>query len=141
MHHFVQYHNPDKFEPYKCSKLKARIVTNKPVENLVGDTVWLISRQGRPSQHVLCDTFVVEKIGSNDQTQFKNVASGAHGYWFERPALISQKPWFEKLQKATGNFSFGLQAMRDKSVIEGLEAMAASYGTVRGSPPKPTTFD
>jgi hypothetical protein len=136
MRHFIQYHNPDRFKPYKSSKVKARIVTNKRVEKMVGDTVWLVSRRGRLAQFVLCDPFVVDEIRSNEPGALKNVASGARGYWFVRAVFIDQKPWFGELRRATGNFLFGLQSIRDGDVIRGLEDLAASNGIRRSSSPK-----
>jgi hypothetical protein len=137
MRHFIQFHNPDRFKPYKSSKLEARIVTNKHVEKMVGDTVWLVSRRGRPVQFVLCDSFVVDEVRSKVPGPLKNVASGAQGYWFERAVVIDQRPWFEELRRATGNFRFGLQSIRAEDVIQGLEDLAESNGIRRRTSPKP----
>jgi hypothetical protein len=136
MRHFVQYHNPDKFGPYRCSKRGAQIVTDKSVENLIGDTVWLVSRRNRPARYVLSDVFVVEKTGSNEARSLKNFAFDAQGCWFERPVDIGEEPWFEKLRRVTGNFAFGLQPVRDESVVRGLEIIATVEEIRRASPPK-----
>jgi hypothetical protein len=113
MRHFVQYHNPDKFHAYKSSKGEFGIVPNKPVENMRGDMVWLISRRDQPARYMLCDAFVVDEIGPTARGPLKHFANGTEGWFFRRFVVIDDEPRFEKLRKATGNFRFGLQSMRD----------------------------
>jgi hypothetical protein len=104
---------------------------------MVGSTVWLVSRRGQPAQFVLCDSFVVYEIRSNEPGPLKNVASGAEGYWFKRAVIIDQKPWFEELRRSAGNFRFGLQSIHPDEVIQGLEDLAASNGIRRRTSPQP----
>jgi hypothetical protein len=51
MRHFVQYHNPERMGVYESDGRSFGIQTNKPVNNLLGDRVWLItpSRASRAS--------------------------------------------------------------------------------------------
>jgi hypothetical protein len=135
MRHFVQYHNPDILEPYYPSN-EFGIVTNKPVKNLLGETVWLVSRQGNPSQYILCEAFVVDEIDSGGGDGFKHSVTGVRGWSFRKPVVIDDKRWFEVLRRATGNFAFGLQPMNDKRVVKGLKAVAEAYGIWRSPSPK-----
>ncbi len=131
MRHFIQYHNPDNHGQFKSSKLEGRIVTNKSVDRLVGDTVWLISKENESAQYVLCDSFIVDEIAANNSGKFKNLARGKQGYWFSKPIRIDREPWFEELFAATGHFGFGLQAIRDVTIVHGLESVASNYGRKR----------
>ena len=49
----------------------------------------MASQQTQPAGAVrLVSPFVVDEIRSNEPGALKNVASGARGYWFERPFLL-----------------------------------------------------
>jgi hypothetical protein len=134
MRHFVQFHNPDNFGPYECLKSRGQIHSDKPVGNLIGDTVWSASRWDHPTRFVLCDAFVVDKISSRRSGRLRNVATGAKGYWFKSPVVIDEKPWFQPLRRVAGNFAFGLQAILDQDVIRGLETIATAHGILRSRP-------
>ena len=125
MRHFVQYHNPDKLGQFRPSEKEFGIVTDKRFNGLVGSTVWLISRRDKPAEYVLCETFIVEKVGTNPTETLKNFASSSHGQPFDPPRRIDREPWFEILQKLTGNFAFGLQPINEEAVIQGLMAIAS----------------
>jgi hypothetical protein len=50
MKHFVVYHNPEKMG-YSADELtEPCIVTNKAVEGLIGNRIWLIQGKGKPRQ-------------------------------------------------------------------------------------------
>jgi hypothetical protein len=119
MRHFVQYHNPDSMGPFqRRGGRRCGIRTNKPVKQLRGDFVWLITGEGTPRMYSLCEAFVVEHIDEKPGP-LGNEAKG-HGLAFKRPILIDKKPWFELLRRRTGNFGFGLQRIKDQEVIRGL---------------------
>ena len=120
MRHFVQYHNPDKYGPFRPSKDKFGIITNKRVDSLKGDTVWLVSRRGNPPEYVLCETFVVERVGKGPPGSLQNFAKASHGRSFDPPEKIDHEPWFKRLRRLTQNFRFGLTHVQDEQVIEGL---------------------
>ena len=108
MRHFVQYHNPDKMNPYNPQSGEFGIFTNKPVGDLREDMVWLVSRRGKPSRYILCEVFVVDDVKTLSGDTFKNYVTGEQGWSFTTPVAIGDKPWFEKLRRRTGNFAFGL---------------------------------
>ena len=118
MRHFVQYHNPDKYGVFTPSEGDFDIFTDKPVDGLVGDRVWLVSKHGDPPDYVLCMTFVVDEVGVGGP--LKHLARGSHGRIFSPPVSIEYEPWFNRLRQLTGNFAFGLQAINDEEVVEGL---------------------
>ncbi len=121
MRDFVQYHNPDKRGVFRPSRRNYRIITDKTVDKLVGDRVWLVSRRGSPPEYILCETFVVERVGQRGRLgRLQNFAEASHGTPFDPPVRIDHEPWFGRLRKLTGNFAFGLQAIRNDEVLRGL---------------------
>jgi hypothetical protein len=93
--------------------------------------VWLISKRGDPARFILCDAFVADEVGRNARGPFKYFAKGSDGWFFRKFVVIDDKPWFEKLRRATGNFGFGLQSLRDMDIIRGLDETAVTHGERR----------
>jgi hypothetical protein len=124
MRHFVQYHNADTRGRYRAGK-GFGIETNKAVDGLLGDRVWLVTGEGAPRRYFLCETFIVDGIDRNSGVQ-GNVAFGHGGAGFEHPASIDQFSWFEDLREATGNFAFGLQRVKSQKIIRGLRRVLAT---------------
>lgn len=126
MRHWVQYHNAAVRGPYRYSRKEFGIVTNKPVEKLRNDRVWLIGGEGGSrKQYFLYETFVVENVEEVEGPQ-RNLARSSQGVAFKRPPRIDGFPWFNRLRKAAGNFAFGLQRIKNEDVIRGLEAGSSS---------------
>jgi hypothetical protein len=117
MHHFVQYHNPDKRGQYRRDT-GFGIVTNKSVDSLPGNRVWLITREGR--SYRLVETFIVEKVGRKEGRQFSNYAKAHSGQHFDPPVPIESETWFRDLFRIAGNFGFGLTKIEDQGIIAGL---------------------
>jgi hypothetical protein len=86
----------------------------------MGHRIWLVSRSDTPRQYVLCETFIVNEIGTRTSGPFKNFANGSRGSAPHKPVTIEQEKWFGRLRHLSGNFGLGLQAMNDPSVINGL---------------------
>ena len=118
MRDWVQYHNPDKVGPYKPEEGCFHIFTNKRLAlRLLGDRVWLVSRKGKPPQYVLCERFVVDRVGEQ-LGRWRYFAEGSRdGESFSPLRRIDDKPWFERLKRV---FRFGLTHIRDKEVVQGL---------------------
>lgn len=119
MRHFVQYHKPELMGPYERSR-QFWIVTNKPARLALGDRVWLVTGEGKRRSYFLCATFVVGKLEELKSGKFKYKASGLVGKSFKRQRIDSL-PWFPQLQRLAGNFRFGVQRIRRRIVIRGLE--------------------
>jgi hypothetical protein len=122
MQHFVQYHNTERMGgPYKhVPGDPYRIVTNKSIAGLKGNTVWLIAGEGRPRSYTLCCRFIADDVGDADNPHFRHYASGFEGATFAPPIPLNGLRWFEKLYNQTQNFSLGLMPVSDE-IVEGLE--------------------
>src|SRR5438445_11121683 len=125
MRHFVQYHTPDTHGQFEPGKPGFGIITDKPVDGLVGDRVWLVSRRENPWQYILCETFVVETVGRARRGPQRNFAEAKNGQPFADPVRIDHKRWFARLRRLTGNFAFGLQHIQDEEVVQGLLEVAS----------------
>jgi hypothetical protein len=115
MRHFVQYHKRKERGPYAKGQFK--IVTGKLADSLVGDQVWIV--EGDPPCYYLCEAFVVEDVGAAVTGAKHYEVSGPTGWVIDPIVPIQSFEWFCELQRATGNFAFGLQRINDKSIIQG----------------------
>jgi hypothetical protein len=98
--HFVQYHKTDEYGPPGNA---FAIETDKSVDNLHGNTVWLISGEGSPKQYYLECNFVVSKIGAVGRADYpKYFARGEKGVRPRRRILLNDFPWFPELKKSLG---------------------------------------
>ncbi|MBZ5631180.1 MAG: hypothetical protein LAO06_20195 [Acidobacteriia bacterium] len=118
MHHFVQYHNPQKRGGYRPGGFG--MVTDKPVDSIIGDRIWRVTKAGRPQRYCLCESFVVEQVGSASNDSKLHRAWAKTGLSFVPPTPIDSEVWFKKLLRAAGNFGFGLQRIKDVQVVSGL---------------------
>ena len=114
------------------------IVTNKPVNNLIGDRVWLIQGEGRPRKYVLRGTFVVDSTGHDMDDGFRYIVRGRDGELFRPPIPIGTLPWFHTFKQTQGNFAFGLQRISDEAVVDELKRICgrALRDEKRPSPPR-----
>jgi hypothetical protein len=125
MRHWVQYHNPDKHGEYTPEEGHFGIFTDKCVHGLVGDRVWLVSRNGKPRKYifVLCETFVVEKFGKQKSGPLQYTAEAWQGgKSFSPPVRIDAEPWFGRLLRM---IRFGLSHVKDEEIIQGLLRVAS----------------
>ena len=120
MRHFVVYHNPEKMGYSADEIAELCIVTNKPVNNLIGDRIWLIQGEGRPRKYVLRGTFVVDSIGPDTEDGFRFIVRGREGELFRPPIPIGTLPWFPRFKQTQGHFAFGLQRISDEAVVDEL---------------------
>lgn len=125
MRHFITYHNPELRGPYQPDS-RFGIVTDKPVDSLRGDRVWLVTSGGTPLRYYLCETFVVDVVDRCRSGPYRNRATGSSGLSFVHPVRIDSAPWFPMLRRVTGNFAFGLQRIKNPAIIAGLLRVASS---------------
>jgi len=127
MRHFVQYHNPARMGSYVY---KARdgfgISTDKPVDSLRGDRIWLVTRDGSPPRYRLCETFIVEEVDRLRSGAQRNQVFSRSGKAFLPPIPIDSASWFQALQRTTGNFAFGLQHIKSRAITAGLLRLATN---------------
>lgn len=118
MKHYVQYHNTEAMG-YQCSSLTTfHILTNKPVTNVIGQTVWLIAGEGKPRTYTLCSVFVADEVGENPDGPFARYVRGKQGKLFRPPILLNTKVWFRPFLISQQNFSLGLREIASPFVDE-----------------------
>lgn len=101
------------------------IVTDKRVDRLLGDRVWLITGEGTPRRYFLCETFIVDEINRVRGPQ-RNQALGSEGAAYKYPIRIDGYPWFQDLKRAAGNFAYGLQPIKSQRIIRGLQEISSA---------------
>lgn len=134
MRHFIAYHNTEKMgRPlHDCSPL--RLLTNKPINHLLQETVWFVVGHGAAiRQYSLGSVFRVAEIGDAAEDGFKRFATGP-GHVFQPPVPIKELPWFAEVLRATGHFGLGVQEVKDEAVVAGLRHLAAQVGYRDGEP-------
>jgi hypothetical protein len=105
-----------------------RVYTSKSVDDLSGNTVWVIAGQGSsPKQYTLSSVFIVSDVGEADHPDFKNFARG-DGHRFDPPPEVNDLDWFTELRKKMANFSFGLQEITEQNHVHKLLELANRDG-------------
>jgi hypothetical protein len=126
MKHYVTYHNTEKMG-YPCDETNIgpfSIVTDKPVSSLRGNTLWLISGEGEPREYALCSVFVVDEVGSSEESGYKHFAGGKTGSAFRPPIRLNDLHWFRDFLGTQQNFRFGLNEIKEQEYINELERLA-----------------
>jgi hypothetical protein len=119
--HFVQYRNAGKRGPLSVPRPDLCVYTRKPaafVEDLLGDTVWLIEGAGHPTAYCIRLVFVVDEFGPCDDPDFALYLRGSTGRPFVPPVPLPRDEWFRSFLRRHGNFAFGLQRMDSEDVAE-----------------------
>jgi hypothetical protein len=107
---FIQYHKTDQHGPPGRNLRSFRVSTNKPVDNLHGHTLWLISGEGRPKEYFLECYFQVNRVGDypEGEAPFAHFAEGKEGFHFRPPLPLNNYAWFKSLRKSLMDFQAGL---------------------------------
>ena len=131
MTHFIAYHNPDPPPDgmgYAATEIDTscgfQVLTRKPLGQIVGSRVWLVTGEGRPRRYSLVYTFVADEISPSEHPDFRFEVSGRSGRRFRRPVPLDSALWLRPLLRVTGNFGLGLQPISDAEVVAGLESVA-----------------
>ncbi|WP_437228012.1 hypothetical protein SH661x_000671 [Planctomicrobium sp. SH661] len=128
MRHFIAYHNVEKMGRTLLEGQPLQILTNKSVNHLLNNVIWIIVGEGRESRtYSLGSVFIVTETGNADDSGFKYRASGS-GYAFDPPVPIADTDWFTDLFNATGHFGLGVTPIKNAVVIQGLMRTASSHG-------------
>ena len=129
MRHFIAYHNTENMGETLEESNPLRLLTNKPVHGLLKNTVWFVTGEGPTSmrQFSLGSMFRVTEVGDCEEHGFMRFASGP-GHVFRPPVPIMEMEWFQDVLRATGNFAFGVQEVKDEGVIAGLLCIARQAG-------------
>jgi hypothetical protein len=122
--HYVAYHSVDERGSHLYIKGGNGVFeTNKVALPIKGDVLWCFEGEGKPKRHQLMMRGVVTRIKKRDGEPSLVYYRGPSDFV---PVDVSSLPWFEKLAKSQGAFSFGLNAIRDSQAIEELERIAES---------------
>ena len=132
MHHYIVYHSVKKmgttFRDGKSRPGKYGIVTRKRANNLVGNTVWVISGDGTPCDYRLELRFKVSGIKRIEDDDFATRVFGTEGASFSTVEIrINEKPWFKAFHK-TQFFSLGLQRLHQETAEHFLSARSYVSG-------------
>ena len=100
------------------------IVTDKRGGLLKGDTVWLVTGEGKPREYFLCETFVVARVASQTAGKFTYHVSGSDGKSLYPLKIDKTASWFRELLRVTGNFRYGLQPIKNQSIVGALEHLS-----------------
>lgn len=130
MRHFVHYHNSHRMG-YSVSDLGSpRLVTDKGVRQLTGNTVWLVSGEGSrsPKTFFLGAAFTVNRIAEicYEHPDFKNSAHGI-GCIYGQSLLLSGLDWFGKFKRQQCNFRNSLTEITGNSAVATFQALSG-YG-------------
>ena len=128
MRHFVAYHNTkgmgQSFEEDEPLKLH----TNKPVEHLLGNTIWFIVGDGESRKRfTLGSVFVVNEVGESVEGEFRHFAQG-DGHVFRSKPELNELAWFSDFFKAMAHFSLGVQEIKNLRFVEALLDLASQAG-------------
>jgi hypothetical protein len=128
MRHFIAYHNIEKMGRPLQDNEPLRLLTNRPVNHLLQNTVWFVTGEGVDTRrYSLGSVFQVAEVGEAAEDGFKRFASGP-GHVFDPPEPIKDIPWFPEVLRATGHFGLGVHEVKDEAVIHGLSELAAKAG-------------
>lgn len=128
MRHFVQYHNPERMGVHEPDD-RFGIQTDKPVNKLLGDRVWLItSEAGKPRKYSVCETFVVDSVDRNPDGPLKHLALGSSGKVFDPMIRMDEAPWFKPFLRRHANFSTGLTEIQPSTSDELLKYTFTALG-------------
>ena len=85
MAHFIAYHKTEKMGCALHEREPLRLLTNKPVHDLVCSTIWMITGEGSTDRrYALESVFDANEVGGDPETGFKYYAKG-EGHVFDRP--------------------------------------------------------
>jgi hypothetical protein len=121
--HFVAYHGVDERGWHLGSDGgRGCFETNKSALPSKGDVLWCFEGEGKPKRYQLMIRGIVTRIKRQDgEPSLVYYRGPADFSSFD----VTSLPWFEKLAKSQGSFSFGLNAIRDPQTVEELERFVA----------------
>ena len=121
--HYVAYHSVDE----RGSHLNVRggsgvFETNKSALPSKGDVLWCFEGEGKPKHYQLMMRGMVTRVKRQDGEASLVYYRGSADF---SPVDVTSLPWFDKLAKRQGSFSFGLNAIHDPETVEELERFVA----------------
>lgn len=123
---FVAYHNPDTMG-YEADEVDGfNFLTNKNVPSVVGSRVWMLTGKGRPRTYYLVGHFTPTTRSRYGLAGFAWRIDGPPNSGIQLPKrswlALNDEEWFSEFRVSQGNFGLGLQPIRDKRFVRGLES-------------------
>ncbi len=131
---FISYHNPDTMGYRVPDEPGFSVLTNRRPSRVLGSRVWLISGSARPRKYHLHFWFVADTVNELQDNDYQYCIKGSTGQRFAPPLSLTDFPWFRKLQRSKGNFSFGFSPVKDASIIRHLERFVDSPAGLTSGP-------
>lgn len=119
--HFVAYHNVDEQGAQLRRGRRGSFETNKRKLPQKGDVLWCFEGEGRPKEYRLVKRGVVSR--SDKESDGPSVIRYQDSDSVD--LIVNDAPWFAKLRKDQGSFSFGVNRIQDADIINELEGFAA----------------
>ncbi len=124
MNEYLAYHNPETMG-FRAAELKEHaVLTKKEVPRIIGDRVWLVTGEAKPRKYFLCGYFIVNRIETIDDPNFRKRISGTIGKFIRPIRRLDQEEWFADFKHSNGNFGLGFQPINEVRFIKGLEKVA-----------------
>ena len=137
--HFVAYHSAEKMGgDYIAEDGPAYFFSSKPLSVLtraVGGIVWIINgaRRGNQTIYTLRGFYSPEQIIDSEDPEFSYELYADDGRALPVPYALNDLPWFPDFLKSQGNFSLGINEIKDPSVCEQLCSIANAAGAPTSS--------
>ncbi len=118
--HFLGYHSTDGMGYPMPGKSEDGYVflSRKSVQNMAGNTIWMIEGVGRPKKYLFRGRYVVDYVTSDKEDEQLYYLVGERGTLLEHEVVLNNEVWFPGLRRMQGNFGFGIQALREEYVDE-----------------------
>ncbi len=118
----VVYHSPERMGYSVAGSREPYFLTNKRVSrDAVGTRVWLITGEGRPRRYWLRGTFVIDRLESGADEDFRLRVRGRDARWLAPMVELTDAEWFDAFRRSQGSFAFGFQAIADARFVRALE--------------------
>jgi hypothetical protein len=123
---FVAYHNPDTMG-YAADEVDGlNFLTNKNIPSVVGSRVWMLTGEDSPRIYYLTGHFTPTTRSRFGKAGFAWRIDGPPTSGIQLPRnnwpVLNDEEWFSEFRVSQGNFGLGLQAIRDKRYVRGLES-------------------
>lgn len=113
---YVVYNNADTVGELE-KEIDLSVFTKKSARDADGARVWLFFGKGSPRRFYLKLWFVVDNVDDGSEHGFTTRLSGSEGERFEPMIEITNEEWFKRLKKEQGNFAFGFNPIKDRSIV------------------------
>lgn len=126
MEHYVAYHKIADYGAYPFDMDEFMHYSGKSetvLRKIIGKRIWVISggKENSKMTYRLVSTYVSDSLEREDLGTF--LVKGKGEYFAEPGIRLNEYPWLETLLKEQNNFRFGINAIRDQAIIDGLETI------------------